>query len=52
LNNDVELGNNEINIIPQNSGSVFVVIKTYDKNGGILDYWGLSVESSWLSQFI
>jgi hypothetical protein len=53
LNNDNNvLTNEEINIIPKNDNSVVVVIKTTNKHGAILDSWALSVESTWLSQYI
>ena len=42
----------EINFIPKNDNSVFVIIRTKNNKGGVINYWALSVDSSWLSQFI
>ncbi|MGH4125271.1 MAG: hypothetical protein ACREV6_20330 [Clostridium sp.] len=42
----------EINIMPKNDNSVFAIIKIKNKQGGLINWWGLSVESSWLSKYI
>lgn len=42
----------EMNFIPKNDNSVFVIIKTQKNRGDTINYWALSVDSPWLSQYI